>query len=328
MAGFNTAVSLRTVFNHMEAVVAEPQNGDLLGRSLFQVDTSLDKWDDTYSYLWKEKSGQASDTTNRATDITTTDVTYREEFGYINEKSSGVEYSVQELERAQQASRNGKVNLDLIQDKVETAHRALAEWEDSLIFNGNGDEHHPIYGLASDPQKAGFQTAANAPVTLDKLLNPDAGEEGYDVANKITNWLMDAANKVRFLPGFKNTNLILGLPQKQASYLQRSISKYNPSDNVYKMLQTDIVKTFSQIVPIPEFSGDNRNAATGTTGKKDIGMIFANTPDVAKIMLPMDIQAISNGVQDQYGKFHSVYMERMGFFIKRPQAFVRLNGIA
>lgn len=328
MAGFNTAVALKNVFNKMEAVVAEPQQGDLLGRTLFQIDNNLRKWDNTYSYLWKEKMGATSDSTDRATDTTTTDVTYHEEIGFITQKTSAIEYSQEEIERAQQASANGQVNLDIIQDKADAAHRALVEWEDGLIFNGNGDDNYPIYGLTSDPNKAGFQTS-NAPLTLDKLVNPDANEDPYETANKITNWLKDAANKIRFLPGFAGKPLILALPQEQASYIERSFSKYNPSDNVYKMLQSNISQTFSRIVGIPELGGANRDAATGSKGLKDVGMIFANTPDVAQIKLPMDVQTYTaTSTPDKYGKYFNTYMERIGFCIKRPQAFVRLNGIS
>lgn len=328
MAGFNTAVALKNVFNKMEAVVAEPQQGELLARTLFQIDNNLQKWDNTYSYLWKEKAGAASDSTDRATDTTTTDVTYHEEIGFINQKTSAIEYSQEEIERAQQASANGQVNLDIIQDKAEAAHRAIAEWEDNLIFNGNNNTSYPIYGLTSDPKKAGFQTSS-APITLDKLVNPVENEDPYETANKIVNWLMDSANKVRFLPGFAGKQLILALPQEQASYIERSFSKYNPSDNVYKMLQSNITQTFSRIVGVPEFSGENRDAAIGTKGHTDVGMIFANTPDVAQIKLPMDVQTYSaTATPDKYGKYFNTYMERMGFCIKRPQAFVRLNGIS
>lgn len=327
MPGFNTATTLKTVFNQVETTVLEPQNGELLGRQLFAIDSNLPKWTDTYSYLWKERYGTTSDIVDRATDTTTSDVTYHEEMGYIAQQASAVEYSQEEIERAQEASANGVINLDIIKDRADAAHRALSEWEDNLIFNGNNDERKPIYGLTSNPTKAQFQQTS-APVTFDTLANLDP-DKGYDTANKLTNWLMDAAQMISLKTDFAGKPLTLGLPPKVLSYLKRSFSKYNPSDNVYRMLQSNISQTFAEIVEIPEFAGENRDAATGSKGLKDMGMIFARDRDIAQIKLPMDIQNIyTSALPDRYGKYYQRYMLRLGLCIKRPQAFVRLNGIS
>ena len=78
MAGFNTGVAYSKLFETVDPVVLQPKKDDLQGRAMFPLAPLSDPWAQTYRWMWKEIMGQASDYTNRATDITTTDVTYHE----------------------------------------------------------------------------------------------------------------------------------------------------------------------------------------------------------------------------------------------------------
>lgn len=324
MAGFNTGVVTRKMFEYIDPRVITPARGARLGRTLFQIDDKPQTWDDTYKYYWKERMGQASDVVDRATDLTTVDVTYHEELGFITQKGSALEYSDEEIARAQQG------DLDILGDKTQAVNDALADWEDRLIFNGNDDSQKPIYGLTSDPAKAGFQVADDAPVTFDKIVDP-SNTDPYNDANKLINWFIDAGNKIKFLPGKSNAQLVLALPQKEYSLLIRPYNKYSTSDTILSMVQdtkhNGANAVFSKIVPVPELSAEFWNTQKGTAGKKDCGMIFINDPDTADIKVAMN-PARFGRVEYTDGKTKIKYMERTGgLCIKFPAGFVRLNGI-
>lgn len=324
MAGFNTGVLTRKMFEYIDPKVAEPKKGQLLGRTFFSVKTLPGKYTDTYTYYWKERMGQVSDVTDRATDMTTTDVTYHKETGWVTEKATAIEYSQEEIERAAEG------HIDVLGDKTQAANQALADWEDRLIFNGNGDERHPIYGLTSDPAKAGFQVADDAPITFDKPVDP-TNQTAYEDATKIYNWLLDAANKITFLPGYTSVKPILAIPMKELSLLKRPYNRYSPHDTILNMIQDtanggrDAI--FSQVVGIPELEAQYWNTARGTAGKKDMGMIFINDPDTVQLVMAMEPQR--SGLPELHDQKTKIwYKERTGgLSIKFPAGFVRLNGI-
>ena len=97
MAGFNTGVAYSELFKVVDPTVLQPKKEALQGRTMFELKRLSDPYALTYEWSWKEIMGQASDTTDRATDITTTDVTYHRELGYIVEKAAGFEYSETDL---------------------------------------------------------------------------------------------------------------------------------------------------------------------------------------------------------------------------------------
>lgn len=323
MAGFNTATLTKNLFNYVDPQVMTPKKGDLVGRTLFQVNSSIPERARTYTYFWKERMGEASDTTNRATDTTTVDVNYHEEIGYITEKEAAFDYSDDELKDAQVG------HYDLIGDKTQAVHDALMDWEDKVIFNGIDDSKHPIYGLTSDPDDAGYQTFDKAPVTFDKVVDP-TNTDAYGDATKLINWFLDAADKIKLLPGYTNAQPILALPPKMLSLLKRPYNQYSPRDTVYNMLQDPgegSNSAFSKIVAVPEFEAQYWNTKKGADGKKDMGMIFINDPATANIPVAMNPQR-DGAIEYTNKTYRAYYRERFGgLCVKFPAGFVRLDGI-
>lgn len=116
--GFNTGYITSRELSYIDPKVAEPKKGQLLGRSLFQTHQLKDPWTLTHEFRWKERMGQSSDYSDRTTDITTTDVTYHSDIGYIEEQMAGIEYTQKELNLARE------VGLDVLGEKTRNDHRS------------------------------------------------------------------------------------------------------------------------------------------------------------------------------------------------------------
>lgn len=323
MAGFNSGTLTSKLFNYIDPLVLEPKKGELLGRQLFPI-KNIPTLDNTYTYYWKERMGQASDTTNRATDGTVMDVNYHEEIGFIAEKTASVEYSQEEIDRAQ----SGKI--DILGDKTQAAHDALNDWDDQMIFNGRDDSRKPIYGLTTDPAKAGYQVADDAPKTLDKITSPD-NTNAFEDAWNIVNWFMDAAEKITLLPGYSNVKPLLLLPPKEYKLITRPLlNQYNVNQTIFKMLQDPNNAngaTFSDIKPVEELNARYWNQAKGQAGKRNCGMIVLNDPNTVQIPVAMEAQRYGQ-TEYTHSKYSITYKERMGgLCVKFPAGFVRLNGL-
>lgn len=328
MAGFNTNVAYSKMFNEVDPVVLEPKKDDLLGRTMFQVNYTKNKWANTWTWTWKERMGQASDYANRAVDaVTTTDVTYHEEIGYITEKSASFEYSEEDLERASEG------HYDEVTDKAGATHDALADWEDRVIFNGIDDSKRPIYGLTFDPAKAGYQTMKDddkAPVTLQHVVDP-ANTDSYADAFKLINWFKDAAAKITLLPGYHNVKPTLALPSREYNLITRPLmNQYTPDRTLWGMIQSTEngnQPTFADIKCVPELDAQYWNTQTGKAGKRNMGIVYLDTPDVARIKIAMEPQRIGSPEPHDM-KYKQFYMERMGGLdLRFPAGIVQLDGL-
>lgn len=329
MAGFNTGVAYSKLFEVVDPVVLQPKKDDLQGRAMFPLAPIADPWAQTYRWIWKEIMGQASDHASRSTDITTTDVTYHEEIGYVDEFTASFEYSQEDLER----SNTGGRNYDIVTDRATATHDALANREDALIFNGNGDSQKPIYGLTTDVGTAGYQTLDDPSVTLQKVVDP-TNADAFSDAYKIINYFMDAAAKITLLPGYHNVKPALALPPKEYELLTRPlVSQYTPNMTLWDMIQrgnNDGANVFSGIRPITELEAKYWNNATGKAGKKDMGIVYLNTKDVAEIKPAMEPRRLGEAVPttDNGFSYKQVYIQRTaGLSVKFPSGIVQLTGL-
>lgn len=329
MAGFNTGVAYSDLFNVVDPVVLQPKKEDLQGRQMFPLRTLSDPWADTYTWYWKELMGQASDYADRATNVTTTDVTYHKEIGYIAEKSAAFEYSQADVER----SHTGGRNYDAVTDKATATHDALTYWEDALIFNGNDDSHKPIYGLTSDASKAGYQTLEDPSVTIQKVVDP-SNEDAFIDAYKIVNYLMDAAAKITLLPGYHSVKPYLALPPKEYELLTRPlVNKVIPDKTLWSMIQKsgeNGASVFAGIKPITELEAKYWNTKKGQAGKKDMGIVYLNTKDIAQVVVAMEPRRLGSPIPsaDNGFSYKQMYMERSGgLSVKFPSAIVQLTGL-
>ena len=329
MAGFNTGVAYSKLFNVVDPKVLEPKKEDLQGRKMFKVNTLADPWALTYEWSWKEIMGQSSGYADRATDITVTDVSYHNEIGYIAERTAAFEYSQADLERANTGGRN----IDIVTDRAVATHDALANWEDALIFNGNGDDRHPIYGLTTDATKAGYQTIDDPSVTLQKVVDP-TNENAFSDAYKIVNYFMDAAAKITMLPGYHNVKPYLALAPKEYDLLTRPlVNQYNPDKTLWNMIQrggNNGENVFAGIRPITELEAQYWNDKTGKDGKKDMAIVYLDTPDVAQIQVAMEPRRYGQAVAsaDNGLSYKQMYIERTGgLSVKFPAGIVQLTGL-
>ena len=329
MAGFNTGVAYSELFKVVDPNVLQPKKEALQGRTMFELKRLSDPYALTYEWSWKEIMGQASDTTDRATDITTTDVTYHREVGYIVEKAAGFEYSETDLRRMHSGGRN----IDIITDRANATRDALANWEDALIFNGNGDSQRPIYGLTTDAKTAGYQTLDDPAVTLQKVVDP-TNENAFSDAYKIINYLMDAAAKITLLPGYHNVKPKLALPPKEYELLTRPLAnQYNPDKTLWNMIQRNGANNdgvFAGIKPVTELEAKYWNNKKGQAGNKDMGIVYLDTPDVAQIVIAMEPQRYGESIPtaDNGLSYKQMYMERAGgLSVKFPSAIVQLTGL-
>lgn len=328
-AGFNTGTAYSELFNVVDPVVLQPKREELQGRTMFKLKQLPDPWALTYEWAWKEIMGQASDYTDRATDITTTDVTYHREVGYIAEKAAGFEYSQADLER----SHTGGRNIDIITDRATATHDALANWEDALIFNGNGDSQRPIYGLTTDAETAGYQALDDPSVTLQKVVDPN-NKDAFSDAYKIINYFMDAASKITLLPGYHNVKPYLALPPKEYELLTRPlVNQYNPDKTLWNMIQRNGANSdgvFAGIKPVTELEAKYWNNEKGQAGKKNMGIVYLDTPDVAQIVIAMEPRRYGTAIPsaDNGLSYKQMYMERSGgLSVKFPAAIVQLTGL-
>lgn len=329
MAGFNTGVAYSEMFKVVDPTVLQPKKEDLQGRTMFPLKPLSDPWALTYEWIWKQAMGQASDYTDRATDITTTDVTYHNEIGYIVEKAAGFEYSQADIERFHTGGRN----IDIITDRANATHDALANWEDTLIFNGNDDSQRPIYGLTSDAEKAGYQTLDDPSVTLQKVVDP-ANKDAFSDAYKIINYFMDAASQITLLPGYHNAKPYLALAPKEYELLTRPLpNQYNPDKTLWSMIQRNGANNdgvFAGIKPITELEAQYWNGQKGQAGKKDMGIVYLNTADIAQIVIAMEPRRYGEAIPtaDNGLSYKQMYMERAGgLSVKFPSAIVQLTGL-
>lgn len=328
MAGFNTNEAYNKMFNEVDPVVLEPKKDDLLGRTMFQLKHLNDEWTNTWTWTWKERMGQASDVSNRATDTTTTDVTYHEEIGYVTQKSAAFEYSEEDIERA------SKGHYDIVTDRAGATHDALADWEDRVIFNGIDDERKPIYGLTSDASKTGFQTMKDdekAPVTLQHVVDP-TNADAYSDAFKLINWFKDAAAKITLLPGYHNAKPTLALPSREYNLITRPLmNQYSPDKTLWGMIQSTEngnQPTFADIKCVPELDAQYWNKSTDKKmAKHNMGIVYLDTPDVARIVVAMEPRRVGSPEPHDM-KYKQFYMERMGGLdIRFPAGIVQLDGL-
>lgn len=327
MAGFNTNEAYSKMFQEVDPVVLQPKKDDLLGRTMFQVTHLTDQWANTWTWSWKERMGQASDYANRATDTTTMDVNYHEEIGYVTSKSAAFEYSQEDLERSAEG------HYDIVTDRAQATHDALADWEDRVIFNGIDDSKRPIYGLTTDASKVGYQTMKDdekAPVTIQSVVDP-ANTNAYADAFKLINWFKDAAAKITLLPGYHNSKPTLALPSREYNLLTRPLmNQYSPDKTLWGMIQSTQdgnQPTFADIKCVPELEAQYWNTQSGKAGKQNMGIVYLDTPDVARVVVAMEPRRMGPVAPDGM-KYKQFYLERMGGLdVRFPAGIVQLSGL-
>lgn len=288
----------------IDTTIRTPNQQQLSARKYIKAH-KVDDYAPEHTWYYQETFGKAIRATNRQTDIPVVDNRLKSETVPVIEFTTGFDYSFTEAAQAR------KTGYDLMTAQANAVKRALAEFENRLLFNGmdiTQSGANPI-GLTTDPAKAGYQTSAS-PIKFDSAT-------GEDDAQKLRNWLQDAVSLVTELPGFSGAKPLLLLPQNKINYLDRPYNKYNPDTTAYSMVS----RFFRSIDPVPELSG--KYNGTG----EDMGIILVNTPDVVEFVDAQHPTALPP-VMQLGGVVKQQYQQRTGgLILYQPEAIVQLTNI-
>lgn len=288
----NTALISRKSLENLDRTVYTPKEAQLKGRSLlgsYKVPAGTK----IYTYRTLTKSGTAKVIANRGTDIPLVDGDTQETSQKIITFAIGANYSLQEVQEAQLAG----MNLDSIQGQA--INRAMAEFEDKLIFTGNVDSNIEGLGNLSTAQDFSFGKAI----------------KGDDPKN-ILEELKEGREKITQLTGYENATPVLALPAAQYDALDVPYNDYQPT-TLIQLLQAR--GWFSSIQKINELSGLGAKSS-------DIGMIFDNAAETMQIL---DAQAPTRQQTEYRNMTYTIpYTEQCGgIIVRQPQAVVHLTGI-
>ena len=168
---YNNAILTSAQLATVTATVKQPLSTELSARKYIKAQ-KIPSYLTIFPYKFMVSSGKATLMTNRATDAPLVDTKVVEEFARVAKFHAAFDYSREELEEA------NAVNFNLFQNKATVVRRALAEFQNKLLFNGidmvpagaNDSQNRNLLGLTTEPSVSGVQTA-KAPVTFDAALS-------------------------------------------------------------------------------------------------------------------------------------------------------------
>lgn len=292
----NTALISKRDLINLDKKVYSPKNVQLNGRSLFSS-IKVGRYDEYYAYDVIEVTGKAKRSGSRNTDTPVGDETKHRYFTPITQFEYAIEYSDDELGRAQQVG-----DTEFVARKGNQAARAMAEYEDKVIFNGIDEDG--IVGLTNKQEKTGFQYDA-PDQTLDKMTN----EQKLNYFKEVSHLITDL--------GYSSAKPILAITNATETILDTPYNEYNADKTVEDMIS----KYFSSIRIIKELE------STYTSRSLDMGLAFLNDSDTAVIPDAMPVQRTLNQHLDERTKIK--YKERFGGVAVRYQThFVTLGNLA
>lgn len=295
-------------FIHVDKIIRRPKKEQLTARLLVKPVTDLDPFDDHYSYPVELTTGRAKLGTDRQTDVPLVGTSLSKSYVPIVEYKVGLDYTYEEVARAKAKG------YDVLDAKANAAKRALAEFENQLIFNGKNlgkqiIDDEKLIGFTSDPAISGVQVADS-----EIRFRDTVGDE--EKAEKLRDILQEASELISNLPGYSGSMPILCLPPKLLGYIKRPYNKYNVGVTVSKLI-SDFVKA---IMPVPELAAENNPRG------EDMGLLLLNDPDVMAFpdaLRAMPLQAAYDGQRTL-----QVYLQRTGgLILYQPKAVVQLTGI-
>lgn len=292
----NTATISKHDLISLDKKVYTPKTVQLNGRSLFSS-IPVGKYDEYYAYDVIETTGKAKRSGSRNTDTPVGDETKQRYFTPITQFEYGIEYSDDELGRAQQIGDTG-----FVARKGTQAARAMAEYEDKVIFNGLPEDN--IVGLTNSIDKTGFQSQ-QATKTIDQMTTEE-----------MLNYFKSASHMITDL-GYSSDKPTLLITNAIETALDTPYNEYNADKTVEDM----IGKYFDSIRVIKELE------STFTGRPLDMGLVLLTDPDTAGIPDAMPVQRVLNQHLDNRTKIK--YKERFGGVAVRYQThFVQLGKLA
>ena len=291
-----TAIISRRALENLDKTVYTPRKEILKARSLFGS-YKVPAGTKVYTYQTMTARGAARVLANRGTDIPLVDADMQEASQKIITFALGINYSLDEVQQAQLAG----VNLDSTQ--AAAVNRGLADFEDQLVFTGNDDA-----GIPGMTNIAGMQNFAMSTALTD-------GKGNTNDPKVLLNELKDAKQQITQLSGYADVKPVLALPQAAYDALDVPYNDYQPT-TLIQLLQSR--GWFSQITVVNELKGADN--------KKDMAMVFDNSPVTAQIL---DAQPITRQQTEYRNMTYTIpYSEQCGGLICRvPEAFVKVTGI-
>ncbi|TYC49903.1 DUF2184 domain-containing protein [Weissella muntiaci] len=290
----SNGVMERKDLQHLEQSVLKAPEGELIGRQLLTVDTSVHPGAEAYAYDEMTRSGVAKIIANGDTTLPFVDLDYNRKSVRIVSIALAAQYTLQELRAAAMSNRPVQT------EKVEAVRRGMAEKEDQLIFTG--DPKYNIYGLTNTPGILTDQfTKTIETMTTDEVLES----------------IRKARKKLTTQIGFTGTKPVLVLPQDQ--YEELAGRRYGDTDT----------RTLLQIINEYNWFSDIRatQALKGIgDGATDAMLMFNNAPDVVKLILPLDNAMLP---QENYSTRTVVGFEERtaGAVVRNPYQVLRVSGI-
>lgn len=292
----NTAMITSRDLITLDKKIYAPKKFDLTGRNLFSK-IPVGRYDETYAYDVIESFGKAVRSGSRNTDTPVGDERKSRFFTSITQFEYGIEFSDDELGRAQEVGDTG-----FLTRRANQAVRAMAEYENQVIFNGLPQDN--IVGITNSIEKTGFQSA-KPDKTLDQMTNEEMLNYFKQVSHKITDL------------GYSSDKPILLITNAIETILDNPFNEYNADKTVEDM----IGKYFSEIKVVRELE------STYTKRPLDMGIALLNDEDTAGIPIGMQVQRTLNQHLDERTKIK--YKERFGgVAVRYPSHFVQLSNLA
>lgn len=277
----------------IDKVIYQAPQEELVARQLFNIKTDIPEGAETYGYWVMNRSGAAKIIANGSDDLPLVDTDLTRYQQPIFSLAAGIRYSVQELRQAQMVGQSADAT------KAETARRAIAEKENSMIFTG--DTKVDLKGVAN---ATGIQV-----MNADKTFATMTSEEIVDTFRK-------ARAKIVTIPGMRTSTLKLMIAALPFEELSRRYSDQDPRTIL------EVIKGhgwFSDILPVYDL------AKVGTANT-DSFIIMDTASSTCEILLPMDI--MRHEQEFKYPNYTVPFEERCGgALIRRPYGIVRVDGI-
>lgn len=277
----------------IDKVIYQAPQEELVARRLFNLKTDIHPGAETYGYYVMTRSGAAKIIANGADDLPLVDTDLKRYQQPIYSIGAGIRYSVTELRQAQMVGQSADTS------KAEIARRAIAEKENSIIFNG--DASVDLKGVVN---AQGIQV-----INADKTFALMTAEE-------ITETFRKARAKIVTIPGMRTSALKCLVEPNAYEELSRRYGDNEPR-TILKVIEDN--KWFSEIVPVYDLAGVG-------TAKSNSFIIMDTSPSTCEILLPMDITRHEE--EYAFPNYKVPFEERCGgALIRRPYGIVRVDGI-
>lgn len=277
----------------IDKVVYQAPMEELVARQLFNLKTDVHPGAETYGYYVMTRSGAAKIIANGSDDLPLVDTDLTRYQQPIYSLAAGIRYSVTELRQAQMAGQSADAT------KAETARRAIAEKENSIIFVGD--------------EKVGLKGVVNADGI--HVIN-ESKTFAAMTSDEIVESIRKARAKIVTIPGMRTAKLKLLIESGAYEELSRRYGEYD-SRTILKVIEGN--NWFQSIVPVSDLAG------VGTT-KSNSFVVMDTAPSTCEILLPMDITRHQE--EYKFPNYTVPFEERCGgALIRRPYGIVRVDGI-